>query len=104
MNVSQPGPPADDTKDPKQVAFEKWLYAPNRDNQTRALNYIRNVARLVPERVALSPTPRYNRTTKRLTVWLFVMTDKGEKVFDAHNGAKKIRATVKVDSPPPWVQ
>lgn len=101
MNVSQPGPPADDTKDPKQIAFEKWLYAG--DNQNTARNWITNRARLNPSRVALEPSPRYNRRNRKLTVWMFVLTDRDEKVVTPE-GAKKVKTTVKVSSPPPWVQ
>jgi hypothetical protein len=81
--------------------LQAWL--DHGDNRPKALHWLRHHARLVPERVALEPTPIYNRRTRKLTVWMFVLNDKGEKVLTP-KGSSKIKATVKVSVPPPWVQ
>lgn len=102
MNIQDAGPVGDEGgPDPKAVAFESWLYAG--DNQNRALGYIDRHTPLTPSHVAIHPTPRYNRRTKRLSVWTFEVNSEGEKVVGP-DGAKRIGHTIKVLVPPPWVQ
>lgn len=86
----------------RRSEYDIWLH--HGDNQAKAVNYIKNHAHLDPYRVSVDPFPKYHWKRRVLTVWLFVMNDKGEKVFNARTGAAKVKTTIKVAVPPPWVQ
>jgi hypothetical protein len=89
-------------KPTNRTEYELWLG--RGDNRAKAVNYIATHTPFDVNRVATDPFPKYHWKRRVLTVWLFVLNDKGERVFNARTGASKIKTTVKVAVPPPWVQ